>query len=104
MWMDSRVVGRGAAGLLRSLGRDPFRRTVDPAAAARGPDAPKGSEASQPPQRPEPPQAPEQPVEALVTENRRCGVTPDGWTASALWKRPEDIPDDVYFRALEALG
>jgi hypothetical protein len=66
------------------------------------PEAP--THPSQPPQRPEPPQAPEQPVEALVTENRRRGVTPDGWTASALWKRPEDIPDDVYFRALEALG
>jgi len=46
----------------------------------------------------------EDPVEVLVEENRARGVKPDGWTASARWKREADIPDDVYFRALEAVG
>jgi hypothetical protein len=31
------------------------------------------------------------------------GADPDGCTATAKWKRDEDIPDDVYFAALEAL-
>jgi hypothetical protein len=31
------------------------------------------------------------------------GADPDAWTASAKWKREEDILDDVYFAALEAL-
>ena len=43
------------------------------------------------------------PVAALTEENRRRGVKPDGWTASARWKREADIPDAIYFRALEAL-
>ena len=42
-------------------------------------------------------------VAALMEENRRRGVEPDGWTASARWKREADIPDPVFFRALEAL-
>ena len=45
----------------------------------------------------------ELPVEALVEENRRRGVRPDGWTAGVRWKREADIPDEVYFRAIEAL-
>ena len=52
----------------------------------------------------EPPELGERPVEALLEENRRRGVEPDGWTAGARWKREADIPDPVYFRALEALG
>ena len=43
-------------------------------------------------------------VEVLVEKNRAQGVRPDGWTAGARWKREADIPDDVYFRALEAVG
>jgi hypothetical protein len=42
-------------------------------------------------------------VEALVEENRRRGVRPDGWTAGVRWKREADIPDEVYFRAMEAM-
>jgi hypothetical protein len=42
-------------------------------------------------------------VEALMEDNRRRGVEPDGWTAGARWKREADIPDDLFFRALEAL-
>jgi hypothetical protein len=32
------------------------------------------------------------------------GADPDGWTASPKWKREEDIPDNVYFAAVEALA
>jgi len=42
-------------------------------------------------------------VAALVEENQRRGVRPDGWTAGARWERAADIPDRVYFRAVEAL-
>ena len=40
---------------------------------------------------------------ALMAQNHRRGVRPDGWTAAARWKREADIPDRVYFRALEAV-
>ena len=30
-------------------------------------------------------------------------AAPDGSTAGALWKREADIPDEIYFRALEAI-
>jgi hypothetical protein len=43
-------------------------------------------------------------VEALIEENRRQGANPDGWTAASRWKREADIPDRVYFEALEAMG
>jgi hypothetical protein len=46
----------------------------------------------------------EHPVRALVEENRRRGVEPDWRTAGARWKREDDIPSDVYFRAFEAAG
>ena len=42
-------------------------------------------------------------VAALTEENRHRGVKPHGWTASTRWKREADIPDGIYFRALEAL-
>ncbi|MDP2958918.1 MAG: DUF222 domain-containing protein, partial [Longimicrobiales bacterium] len=50
------------------------------------------------------PELPEHPVRALVEANRRRGVEPDWRTAGARWKREDDIPRDVYFRALEAAG
>jgi hypothetical protein len=40
----------------------------------------------------------------LVQETRARGADPDFRTAGARWKRESDIPADVYFRALEALG
>jgi len=43
-------------------------------------------------------------AQALVEENRRRGVNPDAWTPSPRWKRPEDIPDHMLFRAQEALA
>jgi hypothetical protein len=49
------------------------------------------------------PQLPEDPVAALVEENRRLGIEPDGWTGSARWEREQDVPLDVYLRAIEAL-
>ena len=54
-----------------------------------------------------PRQAPElepNPVEALIQQTRRRGADPDFYTAGARWKREADIPDDVYFRAMEAFG
>ena len=43
-------------------------------------------------------------VAALIQANQRRGVKPHATTACTRWKREEDIPDPVYFRALEALG
>ncbi len=47
---------------------------------------------------------PADPVEALIDETRSRGADPDFYTAGARWKREADIPDDVYFRAKEAIG
>jgi hypothetical protein len=50
------------------------------------------------------PELPADPVGVLVHENRRRGVEPNWRTAGARWKREDDIPRDVHFRALEAAG
>jgi len=42
-------------------------------------------------------------VASLIEQNRRRDANPDGWTAGVRWKREADIPDRVYFRALEAM-
>jgi hypothetical protein len=42
-------------------------------------------------------------VEHLLAESQRRGVQPDAWTPSARWKREGDIPEEVLFRAGEAL-
>ncbi|MGW8268256.1 MAG: HNH endonuclease [Longimicrobiales bacterium] len=42
-------------------------------------------------------------VETFVRENLLRDVKPDPWTASARWRREADIPDDIYFRGLEAI-
>jgi hypothetical protein len=47
---------------------------------------------------------PDDVIEALERENRHRGAEPDWRTASARWKRIEDVPDDVLFAALEAMG
>jgi hypothetical protein len=52
----------------------------------------------------EAPELPADPVAALIEETRSRGADPDFYTAGASWKREADIPDDVYFRAREALG
>ena len=44
------------------------------------------------------------PVEALIEQTRARGANPDFTTAGARWKRESDIPSEIYFRALEALG
>jgi hypothetical protein len=44
------------------------------------------------------------PVHVLVEANRTRGAEPDGWTAGARWKREADIPDPVFFQALEGLN
>ena len=51
----------------------------------------------------EPPELGDRPGAALIDENRRRGVEPDGWTTGARWKREADIPDRIYFPAVEAL-
>ncbi len=43
-------------------------------------------------------------ADALMAANRRRGVEPDWRTASARWKRVEDVPDEVWFRAPEGVG
>jgi hypothetical protein len=52
----------------------------------------------------EAPELPPDPVAALIEQTRSRGADPDFYTAGARWKREADIPDDVYFRALEAFG
>ena len=49
------------------------------------------------------PELPADPVEALIEDSRRRGADPDFYTAGARWKREADIPDHVYFKALEVL-
>lgn len=51
-----------------------------------------------------PPAIAPDPVEALIEETRQRGAEPDGYTAGARWKREADIPDEVYFKAMEAIG
>ena len=51
-----------------------------------------------------PPATGSRPVETLIAENRSRRVDPDGWTASGRWRREGDVPDEVLFGAMEALG
>jgi hypothetical protein len=50
------------------------------------------------------PELRESPVSDLMAENRRQAVDPDGWTAGSRWRREADIPDRIYFQAVEAMG
>jgi hypothetical protein len=44
-------------------------------------------------------------VHAMIAANAGSGATaPTATTASARWKHEADIPDEIYFRASEALG
>ena len=52
----------------------------------------------------EAPELPADPVAALIEDTRSRGADPDFYTAGAQWKREADIPDDIYFKALEAIG
>jgi hypothetical protein len=52
----------------------------------------------------EPPPLEPEPVATLLEDHRRRGIGPDWRTASARWKHERDIPDDVWIRAMEALG
>ena len=49
------------------------------------------------------PVLPAQPVESMIEANSGSAVL-TGATGGARWKHEADIPDDVYFRALEAFG
>ena len=50
------------------------------------------------------PELRESPVLRLIDKNRRRGADPDSWTAASRWKREADIPDRIYFKALEAIS
>jgi hypothetical protein len=50
------------------------------------------------------PELPADPVASLIEDTRSRGAAPDFYTAGARWKREADIPDHVYFKALETLG
>jgi len=52
----------------------------------------------------EPPELGEHPVAELVEQNRRRRVRPDGCTVSARRKRKANIPDQISFRAMEAVA
>jgi len=51
---------------------------------------------------PRPDVPPPRPAEALEVQNRRRGIDPGPLDAGARWKREGDVPDRVWFRALEA--
>ena len=51
----------------------------------------------------QPPELGPSPVNALIAENRRRGIDPDGWTAGAHWERECDIPDAIFYGASELL-
>jgi hypothetical protein len=40
---------------------------------------------------------------AVIEANRRRGITPHSLTIGARWRREADIPDEIYYRASEAL-
>jgi len=44
------------------------------------------------------------PADALVARNREAGSDPDGYAASARWKREVDVPTEVYLRAWEGVA
>jgi hypothetical protein len=72
-------------------GKDRLPAFIDPRGQAHGS------------RRPASPRLPKDPVDALIADTRNRGAEPDFYTAGARWKREADIPDDVYFRAREAL-
>jgi len=51
---------------------------------------------------PKPPGLEADPVQALVNRNHARGARPDPLTATPRWRYERDIPDAVYFRAVEA--
>jgi hypothetical protein len=46
---------------------------------------------------------PSNPAEPLMCENRAHGIEPDFRTSSARYKRDDDVPSELYLRALERL-
>ncbi|MFW6039842.1 MAG: hypothetical protein ACOC9N_02060, partial [Gemmatimonadota bacterium] len=74
-------------------GRDKWPMFIDPKGQGHSSRKPR-----------DPPELPEGPVEALIERNRANGAEPDALTAAALWQRERDIPDGVFFRALEAVA
>jgi hypothetical protein len=52
----------------------------------------------------EAPELGEELVTSLLEENRQRGVEPDPWALGGRWRTEDDIPDRIYFGAMEALG
>ncbi len=50
----------------------------------------------------QPPELPDDPVRGLERENRLRGIDPGPLDAGARWRRERDVPDDVWFPAVEA--
>ncbi|TVR58896.1 MAG: HNH endonuclease, partial [Gemmatimonadales bacterium] len=82
-------------------------RWTDPRTDGRpGPQTDPRSDSQTNP-RPDPrtdPRADQDLAQTLVTANLQRGTSPDGWTAAVDWSREQDVPDQVYFPAIEALG
>ena len=72
-------------------------RWQPPAMAGDGEEAPRAQGAPQP-------TPVGDPVDELRRRNREAGADPDGYTASARWKREVDVPTEVYLRAWEGVA
>jgi len=92
-WGEGRPAFFGPQGQMQYDGRWVAPGGLDSLDAPDPPDASEGPPASA---------LPENPAAPLVTANRARGIDPDGYAASARWKTEAAIPDDIYFRALEA--
>jgi len=92
-WGEGRPAFFGPQGQMQYDGRWTAPGGLDSLVAPDPADASEGPPASA---------LPENPAAPLVTANRARGIDPDGYAASARWKTEAAIPDDVYFRALEA--
>ena len=53
-------------------------------------------------ERPDPPELPDDPVRELEAENRRRGIGPGPLTAGARWQGRRQVPDEIWYAALEA--
>ena len=53
-------------------------------------------------ERPDPPELPDDPVRELEAENRRRGIGPGPLTAGARWTGRRQVPDEIWYAALEA--
>jgi hypothetical protein len=108
--MDGGLVGGGKACVLRPPGGRALRGAVGgpgpgealPKAQGLGEELADGPDPGK--DWAETPDRGERLVGTLIQENQQRGVEPDPWALGPRWKREEDIPDSVYFGAMEALS